>query len=170
MSQNVFQLKPDSRFLLTVSFTYKMSFLDPYLNRQLFTSIFIILAGISFASTPYLTSIFLFCGLSVITGIGLGNMSTIANTWLIEMWTGRVLAACLQTLQTCHGLGNIFGPLLVRSHLHGYMNETSVQEMSLSKYREEIKMRRHSLIASYTFVGCIVCLGRPNGPDLGSLF
>lgn len=69
----------------------------------------------------------------------------IAVTWIIEMWSGKVLAAALQALQLAFGVGTILGPFLVRPHLYGYMNSTQAANMSLTEYENEVSQRRKSL-------------------------
>lgn len=87
-------------------------------------------------------------------------MNAISITWLIEMWSGRLLAALLQALQLSYGIGTILGPLIIRPNLYGYMNATQVKAMNGTTYEEAIDIRRHSLTWSYLIVGSFFGLGK----------
>lgn len=76
------------------------------------------------------------------------------------MWTGRLLAALLQALQLSYAIGTILGPLLIRPHLHGYMNATQVKTMNVTVYQEVIDQRRASLAGPFIIIGAILGLGK----------
>ena len=160
------RVKPKSQLLkiktiFAVSFLYDWSVSRRFLNRQLLTGVLSLITAAYFALLPQINSLPVAYGLAAIGGVGLGNQVAIAVTWIIEMWSGRVLAAALQALQLAYGLGTIVGPLIVRPHLFGYMNATEVAEvMSVQEYSQKVAQRRASLTGPFIISACFVGTGK----------
>lgn len=77
-----------------------------------------------------------------------------SSTWLMELHEGRRLAALLQLLQLCYGLGMIAGPALVAPFLAGVIPpESPSPELLLTQ-------RRHSLTLPYLIGGLLQSSGK----------
>lgn len=146
-------------FSLIVSIAYKSASLQPYINRQLVTSLLVLVFALSIGCIPYGRSIWTLYFLITIGGIGCSNWNVVGTTWLIELWNHRpkVLASMLQAQQFAFGLGAVAAPMVVRKYLSG-VTKTDADLVVLSL--EEIEERRGRLAIPFTFCAGIECAGR----------
>ncbi len=72
----------------------------------------------------------------------------------MELHEGRRLAAVLQLLQLCYGLGMIVGPVVVGPFLGGFVADNSALTAQM------IASRRARLTVPYVICGAVQCGGK----------
>ncbi|XP_054162214.1 major facilitator superfamily domain-containing protein 4A-like [Oppia nitens] len=115
-----------------------------YLNRQLTTSLLLVLTSVSLAGLPHSPNIWFIYVSAWLIGVGAGSWNSIINVWLIEIWQHRS-APVLQFVQFMFGMGTIFSPLLLKTYLSG-------DRYDVITARYQLNARAINLLANYTVI------------------
>lgn len=99
-----FKMQLNNFSLLSAIFLYKVRLTARYFNRQIVASMMLIVMGVCQLVIPRMHTTALLYLVSTGVGFGAGHWNAAATTWIMEMWSGKILGAVLQVQQVVYKL------------------------------------------------------------------